>query len=115
MIIICGDAVRAREVECEVGICSVVVCHVHLPAAMLFDSGNHSESGKIGCGVYQHVEYQRCHSERRAADDGQHDVTGLRNGRKGEEPFQILLSYGEKVGHGNTQDDNDIKHCWNVD
>ena len=39
----------------------------------------------------------------RTGNDTQHDVTGLRDRREGQEPFQVLLTNGKQVAHGNRQ------------
>ena len=57
----------------------------------MFHDSDHAERGEVGKHVYQHVVHQSRHTHCRAADDAQHDVSGLRYGGVSEETFQVLL------------------------
>ena len=76
---------------------------------MLLDRRNDTENREVRGHVNQHVEDQRSHAEGAPADHGQHDVTGLRDGREGEEAFQVLLPDGEEVRHRDRQHRHGIK------
>ena len=78
---------------------------------MLFDGRNDAENGEVGRHVYQHVEHERSHPDGAAADHGQHDIAGLRDGREGHETLQVGLPDGEKVGDRDRKHRHGIEQC----
>ncbi len=90
------------------GVQSVVVVDGDLSAAVLHD-GDDAEGGEVGQHVDEDVVDETRHSEGVSADDAQHDVARLRDGRVGEEALDVLLADGEYVGQGNREDDNAVE------
>ena len=81
---------------------AVVVVHAQL-AAVTLDRRDNTKGSQVGEDVYQHVVNQSRHTLSRTRDNTQHDVTGLRDRREGQESFQVLLTDGKQVTDGNRQ------------
>ena len=95
---------------------TVIVVHLQLSAALLYNR-DHSKYAHVGCQIHQYVVHQCGHAVGTAANNSQHDVTCLRDGREGHEAFQVLLTNGKEVGNGDGGNDHPVKYflplCYN--
>ncbi len=87
------------------GVETVVIVAVHF-ARLVLDVGNDTECGQIGKEVNQNVVNHAAHTIVSAGNHAQHDVASLRDRRKCEESFQIVLTDGEDVAHCDGDDNN---------
>ena len=94
---------RVRLVE------AVVRRNFRVPA-LAFHQGGDPEGRDIGKHVDHHVIDHAGQALRAGRHHAQDNVTGLRDGRVGEEAFDILLPDGEHVGNRDAEDDNDVQH-----
>ena len=68
-----------RECQFRLLVQSVIVVHFHFP--LRCSNRDHSKYAHVGCRIHQYVVHQCGHAVNAAANQFQHDVTRLRDGR----------------------------------
>ena len=75
---------------------------------MLYDI-HHGKGAHVGCHIDEEIENHGCHALRCAAHEGEHEVTGLRDGRECHETLEVFLTNSEEVGNGDRSNDDPEK------
>ena len=94
------QAERHNKRELGIGaVKSIVIVNADESAVLLYDI-HHCECPHVGCHIDKKIENHGCHALRCAAHEGEHEVTGLRDGRECHKTLEVFLTNGEEVGNG---------------